>query len=226
MAMKTRDRIILEARRLFNSQGFGNVTTASLAAHLGMAEGNLWYHFKSKRSLLDAISEEFVTAIEQRIAISPAPDADILDEYGRLLEHYLPELSEYRFLYRDQSDYGEHNEIILERLPGWYEATIAQFETFFTAMCDVGFLDWPKDHLRELAINVAIILRYNLEFMRETGQPALTGSGAIHRTFTRHLTLFERHLKPEAARHLHRTIDAIDARLRGDARLLALQKLV
>ena len=54
--LKTRDRIVEAARRLFNERGYGEVTTAALASHLGTAEGNLRYHFKTKRALLEAIA--------------------------------------------------------------------------------------------------------------------------------------------------------------------------
>ena len=67
--MKTRDRIIATALRLFNEVGYGAVTTAALAEHLGMAEGNLWYHFKTKRALLDAIGLRYAVAIEARLKL-------------------------------------------------------------------------------------------------------------------------------------------------------------
>ena len=47
----TRERIVDTALRLFNSQGYGAVTTAALAAQCGIAEGNLWYHFKTRSAV-------------------------------------------------------------------------------------------------------------------------------------------------------------------------------
>ena len=61
--MRTRERIVEQALLLFNEQGYGAVTTAALAAHCGIAEGNLWYHFKTKRALLDAIGERYAAGI-------------------------------------------------------------------------------------------------------------------------------------------------------------------
>ena len=68
--MKTRDRIVETARALFNEQGYGAVSTAALAAACGMAEGNLWYHFKTRRALLDALGERFAARIEARLALN------------------------------------------------------------------------------------------------------------------------------------------------------------
>ncbi|MEM7458074.1 MAG: helix-turn-helix domain-containing protein, partial [Pseudomonadota bacterium] len=76
--MKTRDRILKTARDLFNAERFGNVTTADLARECGIAEGNLWYHFKSKRALLDALSEQFLEDVEVRLAMLPSASESIL----------------------------------------------------------------------------------------------------------------------------------------------------
>ncbi len=68
-----RERIVDTALMLFNAQGYGAVTTATMAARCGIAEGNLWYHFKTRDALLDAISARFASAIEQRLALRPGP---------------------------------------------------------------------------------------------------------------------------------------------------------
>jgi len=197
--VKTRDRIRYEARLLFNEQSFGTVTTAALAAHLGIAEGNLWYHFNNKRALLDAISAEFITVVEQRLAQRPREEGHILEDYVALINIYLAELRDYRFLYRDQADYGDLGEAVLERLPGWYAATNEQFRIYFTRMVDAGLLTMPPERMDDLVTNVTIIIRYSLEYARETLQPVTSGSGAVRIAMARHLTLFQHHLTPEAA---------------------------
>lgn len=206
--MKTRDRIIEGARQLFNEQGYGAVTTAALAAHLGMAEGNLWYHFKTKRALLEALEGQFSAAIESRLAMRP--NADPLDGYVRLLNAQMREFRYFRFLYRDQQGYGEQAETVRSRAPGWLEQTFDQIEAHLAALVDAALLDWPRERLRDLAINATIILRYGLEHYRELGEPMGEGSGTVRRTLRRHLTLFEHRLTQAAATQLHAAIDAIE----------------
>ena len=67
--MKTKDRILETARELFNARRFGNVTTAELAAECGIAEGNLWYHYKNKRALLEAIAGQFLHKLQTSISL-------------------------------------------------------------------------------------------------------------------------------------------------------------
>lgn len=126
--MKTRDRILETARNLFNTRRFGNVTTADLATECGIAEGNLWYHFKNKRALLEALTEGFLVEVEHRLALLPSDEARVLEDYAAMIAALMSEIRRYRFLYRDQADYGEHTDQLLERLPGIYRDTLSQLD--------------------------------------------------------------------------------------------------
>ncbi|MEN9682676.1 MAG: hypothetical protein RLZZ427_427 [Pseudomonadota bacterium] len=205
----TRDRIVEAARVLFNEQGYELVTTAALAAHLGIAEGNLWYHFKTKRALLDALAARYADVIEARLLLAPASDA--VASYVRLLETLMSEFRAFRFLYRDQRGYGELADQIAQNAPRWLEMTVAQIEAHLAALVAAGLLDRPREQLRDVAINATIILRYGLEHYRELGVPVGQGSGAVQRTLKRHLTLFEHQLAPGAAARLNAALAAIEA---------------
>ncbi len=56
--MKTKDKIISEATKAFNENGFGAVSLQELAQKTGISRGNLTYHFKDKEALLQAISDK------------------------------------------------------------------------------------------------------------------------------------------------------------------------
>ena len=207
--MKTRDRIAETALRLFNERGYGQVSTAQLAAATGIAEGNLWYHYKTKRALLDALGERFAAAVETRLLL--AATGDPMGDYVRLLGAIMAEFRDFRFLYRDQPSYGEHAEVIARTAPDWIARTYDQFETHLVALVEAGVLDWPRERLRDLAINATIILRYGLEHFRELGEPTGEGSGVVARTLRRHLTLFEHRLDPATAAELHGAVADIGA---------------
>lgn len=207
--MRTRDRIVVTALHLFNEAGYGAVTTALLAERLGMAEGNLWYHFKTKRALLDAIGERFAASIEARLAL--LPEGDPVTGYIRLLRAMMAEFRDFRFLYRDQPAYGDHANLIAENAPRWTRETFAQIEAHLGALVEAGLLDLPRERLADLAVNATILLRFGLEHERELGAPTASGTGAVRRTLLRHLTLFEHALAPAAAAELKAAIDAIEA---------------
>lgn len=209
--MKTRDRILREARKLFNAQGYGRVTTASLAAAVGISEGNLWYHFNNKHELVNVLSDELGALIMSRLEMTPrrGADGDIVADYIALLDRYAVELREYRFLYRDQTDYGDHSHRMKDALPHYYAGSIAQLREYYCEMIGAGLLDWPDERLDDLAVNAAIIIRFSLEYYRESGQRAETGSGAVRRLFAQHLTLFEHRLQADAAQRLRVAVEAM-----------------
>ena len=133
--MKTRERIIVLAQTRFNELGYGNVTTAALAAELGISEGNLWYHFKTKRDLLEAISAEFVLYLNERLALLPDKKNDVVEGYIALMVSLAQELSKYRFLYRDQADYGCHSQTVLNNITWLYEKVELNLRLFTLRWC-------------------------------------------------------------------------------------------
>ena len=207
--MKTKDRILNTARELFNARRFGNVTTAELASECGIAEGNLWYHFKNKRSLLEAITERFLVDVEERLALLPSDPDVILEQYAEMLLALMSEIRRYRFLYRDQADYGEHTDNLLKRLPGIYRDTQTQFQAFFHGMVKQNHLDLDPALIPALATNSILILRYHLEFLRESGHDSDIGSGAVRSAVAQHLTLFEQSLSHAARRSLRDALETV-----------------
>lgn len=203
--MKTRDRIVRTARHRFNDVGYGAVTTAALAEACGIAEGNLWYHFKTKRDLLTAIAEEFVGRIDARLAMRPDP-ADPVGSYCEMLDVLMSEFRDFRFIYRDQPHYGEHVDPIAERVAGWLRKTELSIEAHLAALIEASLLDWPAERLGDLATNATIILRYGLEHQAELGEPA----GAVRKTLLQHLTLFEHGLEEGVAQVVRQAIEEIE----------------
>ena len=100
--MNTRDRILLEALRLFSQRGYDAVSVEQIAAAVGIKAPSLYKHYKSKRDIFDAIFEEttrrygaFTDAIsihiqnsEQDVALFESITADALVEKVKALIDY------------------------------------------------------------------------------------------------------------------------------------------
>jgi len=69
-----RARILDEALTLLNEVGVDGLTTRMLAARLGVQQPALYWHFRNKRALLDAMNEEILARRPQRAL--PASSAD------------------------------------------------------------------------------------------------------------------------------------------------------
>jgi AcrR family transcriptional regulator len=60
---ETKQRIIDAARSLFMDKGYAATSTADLAIAAEVAEGSIFYHFGSKRALLDALAKIYAEAM-------------------------------------------------------------------------------------------------------------------------------------------------------------------
>lgn len=63
--MKTKDRIRVKAIALFNSKGFKNVTLREVAKELGISYGNVTYHFKTKKEVIELLYEDMLAETKQ-----------------------------------------------------------------------------------------------------------------------------------------------------------------
>lgn len=68
-----RDKIVAEALLLLNEIGLDRLTTRALAARLGVAQPALYWHFKNRRDLLDAMND----AMMAKFIDAPLPPADM-----------------------------------------------------------------------------------------------------------------------------------------------------
>lgn len=208
MATGTREKIVETARQLFNRLHYANVTTAMLAEAAGISEGNLWYHFKTKRDLLEAITEDFLAFNERRMAMWPEA-GDVLGSYVDYLGILAQELRLYRFMYRDQADYGAHSDALQARLPHIYATSQENFSAYFRAMKDAQLLEIADEDIPDLSVNAILVLRYMLEFLRESGKADTEGSGAVMGGIRQHLTLFSHRLTSTAKVELEARIGAL-----------------
>ena len=89
--MDTKQRILLEALRLFSKRGYDAVSVEQIASAVGIKAPSLYKHYKSKKDVFDAIFEdtakryeEFIQTISifaNKIAPNPAIEAraDIIE---------------------------------------------------------------------------------------------------------------------------------------------------
>ena len=71
-AAERRNEILDVAERLFCTWGYDNTSTNDILAEIGIARGTLYYHFKSKEDILDAMIDRIlddITAKASRIAL-------------------------------------------------------------------------------------------------------------------------------------------------------------
>lgn len=198
MATGTKQRIIDTSLTLFNELGFGNVTTARLAEALGISEGNLWYHFRTKTDLVAVHQDALFELIQERFEEIEKVD-NVLESFIVFNRRMVEEMITYQYLYRDAPDYRTEDEPENEhRVMSVYNRTTAQVEAFFTEMVEQNHLHMDPRNLALLADNLWMVVRYWPAFLRETHGTIALDQNAIKVGMQHHFALFEHALSEEA----------------------------
>ncbi len=195
---KTKHRIVQGAIAAFNQSSFAEVTTAALAARLGMSEGNLWYHYPTKADLLAAVQQAFLadwTQVSEDIPASPDPIAD----YIAYMHRWQALFDSYLFMFRDRSEYGAHSPELAANLSRIYSAVSVRLRTLYNALIAANLLTIPAEAVDDLITNVMIISRFTLEF-RQEAQPGLATPPAAG--LAQHLSLLKPYLDPGSFRRV------------------------
>ncbi len=189
MAPKTKEKILTASLRLFNENGYDAVTTARISEEVGISEGNLWYHFRTKRDLVSAHQLALFVLIDRRLAISSSPES-VLESYAQFNRMVFEEVWTYQYLYRDQAEYGRASPELEDRVHRIYEMTTDMLIRFFRHMIEARHLDMPETNSWPLADNTWMVIRYWPSFLRETRRVVRLDKAALNASIPPSLCAF------------------------------------
>ena len=88
----TRERILLEASRLFRNHGYAATTLREVADAAGIKAGSIYYHFESKEQILGEVLDKGIlavaTAVRERVEALPK-DATARKKVAAAIEGHL-----------------------------------------------------------------------------------------------------------------------------------------
>lgn len=96
--VKTRDRILKTSLALFNAEGEAQVSTVDIAAVLGISPGNLYYHFKGKEAIIDALFDDFEIELRQVLSAPMRRPVSFEDNWV-FIYIVFEEINDFRFFY-------------------------------------------------------------------------------------------------------------------------------
>lgn len=92
--LKTADKILLISLDLFNSEGERNITSVDIANELDISPGNLYYHYKGKDEIVNALVDSYV------IKMNGIPQSSERNEdFYQYLFYCLETMHLFRFLF-------------------------------------------------------------------------------------------------------------------------------
>lgn len=166
VAVKTRDRILKAALTLFNERGLAHVSLAQIAGKLDISEGNLWYHFRTKRDLVSALFAELEERIERNLSREPASAGSDLADFGDYARQSFRDIWEYRFLYRNRFDPEDERELA-QRAAALAERAHRYTERILAEMVARKLFAASPQEITELAANAWIISRFWVDYLQE-----------------------------------------------------------
>ena len=164
--MRTRDRILKAALQLFNERGEAHVSLAQIAARLDISEGNLWYHFRTKRDLIAALFAELEERIDRNLSREPASAGSQLADFGEYARQSFRDIWDYRFLYRRRFDPDEESELA-QRGAALAERAHRYTERILGEMVARKLFAATPQEIADLAANAWIISRYWVDYLQE-----------------------------------------------------------
>lgn len=101
----TRERILDASRRIFNEKGYAGTKLAEIAESVGISQGNLTYHFPTKRQIVAELQKRMAQKVrEQR---ERHQGGAVADDYVEMLLFAMHHASENRFLLRDRAQLAD-----------------------------------------------------------------------------------------------------------------------
>ena len=73
-ALETRNRLLDSAEEMFQSQGVSRTTLQDIALHAGATRGAVYWHFKDKADLFDAMMERVTLPLESYFCHEQRPE--------------------------------------------------------------------------------------------------------------------------------------------------------
>jgi len=99
--MKRKEQILETALATFNSKGYENVSTYDISRQMKISQGNLTYHFPTKKDLINNLAKSMIAEIDKFILIV-GDDFSIRDFYDNLYKTFKINLK-YKFIYMNYS---------------------------------------------------------------------------------------------------------------------------
>ena len=165
---RTRERILEVSLRLFNDQGEPQVTTSAIADEMNISPGNLYYHFRNKDDIVDALFEQFERDMDALLRLPGDRSADVEDA-GLFLHLLFKTIWTHRFDYRDLSDLLTRNRKIELRFRSLLEGKTRAARALCDGLAARGQLRASDFEIEALATNMVVVATWWLsyEFVRD-----------------------------------------------------------
>ncbi|GES48854.1 MULTISPECIES: TetR/AcrR family transcriptional regulator [Rhizobium] len=156
----TRERILVSTLSLFNQKGPEAVTTAEIAKAVHINQGNLYYHFRTKESLVLALFSRFEADALALVRQADSVEGADSKAYAGFLRKWFSLVWTHRFLFRDIPG-------LLAIAPGLRGPILmvsagmrVSVDAIFQRMEEAGLISTAAEERNALMTNMRIVATY------------------------------------------------------------------
>jgi len=166
----TQAKIKNAAVAVFNELGSSNVSTNLIAERSGLSRGNLYYHYKSKKELIQAIYEDVVAEID--LGWYGDERDPTVSHMAEMFARQIDLIWRYRFLYREAASLTRDDAILAERMRETRDRRIGAIVEFFQQLVAEGYMRKPRSRKSlEYLVTMTWIFSENWLNFRELQSP-------------------------------------------------------
>lgn len=156
----TRDRILDATLALFNDRGPERVTTAEIARTVGINEGNLYYHFKTKEALLQALFNRLESDATAFMADATSNTGTNPEIFSGFMQRWFSIVWDHRYIFRDLPGIFAIAPSLREPTRVLSSGMRLVVEELLHQMTNAKLIDIPEEETPQLLANVWIVSTY------------------------------------------------------------------
>jgi AcrR family transcriptional regulator len=174
--LKTSEKILLISLDLFNKQGERNTTSVDIANELDISPGNLYYHYKGKDDIINALVDSYIARIN---AISKASDDH--EDFYKYLFYCLETMHLFRFLFQNIAEISIQYPGINSKLQRLAKFQRLHLRELLTELQQSGTLSGTSTDIDLLLDIISLTLFQSLNYYQMQGY-SLTDPDIVYRT--------------------------------------------
>ncbi|WP_395342432.1 TetR/AcrR family transcriptional regulator [Ningiella sp. W23] len=163
--MKTAEKVLMISLELFNQEGEGNVSSVDIANELDISPGNLYYHYRGKDEIIEALVERYVSRMS---AIEQSFSEDV--DFYRYLHHCLEIMHLFRFLFQNIAELCVRYPAINKKLQRVAKFQRKYLREFLIKQQKVEVLSGSSEDIDLLLDVISLVLFQSLNYYRMQGE--------------------------------------------------------
>lgn len=140
--VKTKERILDTALKLFNSVGLAKVTLRTIASEMNISQGNLNYHFKKREDIIETLYFNLVKNLDAVFVLNKETK-NVFEILFDVSEKIISAFYDYRFVFLDFVQIMRENETIKNHYMQLVKQREAQVMQLFQMLITEEYLRKP-----------------------------------------------------------------------------------